>query len=342
MSRPFAEALETVLGGEALPLHRARRAMGEILGGGTTPGQAGAFVGALATRGPTSDEIVGFSQAVRELGVKAKVARAPLLETSGTCAYGAGAAGAFNISTTVAFIAAGAGAAVAKQVSRSGGQRCGSADVLEALGVPVELAPERAARCVEEAGVGFFLSSLYHPALESVRSLRRELGAHTVFELMEPLANPAGATQQLLGVYDPALVPLLARALQALGAESAMVVSSRDGLDEFSLSAPVVVARLRSGRIEEYELDAASLGFKPVCGAAVAGADAAANAGILLGILKGERGPAFDVALLNAAAALMVAGLAADFKEGLARAAESVDGCRALQALETVRGIGAS
>ena len=342
MSYTFAEALEAVLGGETLPLHRARRAMGEVLGGGPTPGQAGAFVGALAMRGPTGDEIVGFSQAVRELGVKAQVSRSPLLETCGTCAYGAGAAGAFNISTTVAFIAAGAGAAVAKQVSRSTGRRCGSADVLEALGVPVELAPERAARCVEEAGVGFFLSSRYHPAMETVRSLRRELGVHTVFELMEPLANPAGASQQLLGVYDPALVPLLARALQALGSESALVVSSRDGLDELSLGAPAVVARLRAGRIEEYELDASALGFKPACNAALAGGDAAANARILLGILKGERGPAFDVALLNAAAALMAAERAADFKEGLALAAESVDSCRAFQALEAVRRLGAA
>jgi anthranilate phosphoribosyltransferase len=337
MSNAFPDALETVLGNGTLPLHKARRAMGAVLGGGATPAQAGAFIGALAMRGPTCDEIVGFSQAVRELGLKAKVARAPLLDTCGTCAHGVGAAGAFNISTTVAFIAAGAGAAVAKQVSRSAGGRCGSADVLEAMGVRIEVAPELSARCVEEAGVGFFLSSLFHPALDSVRPLRRELGVHTVFDLLEPLANPAGASQQLLGVYAPGLVPMLARALQALGSESAMVVSSRDGLDEFSLAAPAVVARLRGGRIEEYEVDPAALGFKPACNADLAGGDASANARILLGILKGERGPAFDVALLNAAAALMVAGRAADFKEGLARAAESVDACRALQALESVR-----
>ena len=332
MSNAFPDALAAVLGNGTLPLHKARRAMGAMLSGGATPAQTGAFVGALAMRGPTCDEIVGFSQAVRELGLKAKVSRTPLLETCGT-----GAPGAFNISTTVAFIAAGAGAAVAKQVSRPTGKPCGSADVLEALGVHVDLPAPRAARCVEEAGVGFFLSSLFHPALDSVRLLRRELGVHTVFDLLEPLANPAGASQQLLGVYAPGLVPMLARALQALGSASAMVVSSRDGLDELSLAAPAVVARLREGRIEEYEVDAAALGFKPVRTADLAGSDAAANARILLGILKGERGPAFDVALLNAAAALMVAGLAADFKEGLARATESVDSCRALQALEAVR-----
>jgi anthranilate phosphoribosyltransferase len=332
MSNAFPEALATVLSNGTLPLHKARRAMGALLGGGATPAQTGAFVGALAMRGPTCDEIVGFSQALRELCLKVAVSRTPLLETCGT-----GATGAFNISTTVAFIAAGAGVAVAKQVSRPTGKPCGSADVLESLGVRVEISAPQAARCVEEAGVGFFLSSLFHPALESVQTLRRELGVHSVFDLMEPLANPAGASQQLLGVYAAGLVPMLARALQALGSQSAMVVSSRDGLDEFSLAAPAVVARLREGRIEEYEMDAAALGFKPVRTEDISGGDAVARARILLGILKGERGPAFDVALLNAAAALMVAGQAADFKEGLARAAESVDSCRALQALETVR-----
>jgi anthranilate phosphoribosyltransferase len=332
MSNAFPEALESVLGGGTLAVHRARRAMGAVLGGGATPAQTGAFVGALAMRGPTCDEIVGFSQAVRELCLKAKVSRAPLLETCGT-----GVATVLNTSTTVAFIAAGAGATVANQVSRSSGKRCGSADVLEALGVRVDLPAPLAARCVEEAGVGFFLSSLFHPALGAVRLLRHELGVHTVFDLLEPLANPAGAAQQLLGVYAPGLVPMLARALQALGSQSAMVVSSRDGLDEISVAAPAVVARLREGRIEEYEVDAAALGFKPARTADLSDGDAAAHARILLGILKGERGPAFDVALLNAAAALIVAGRAGDFKEGLARAAESVDSCRALRALEAVR-----
>jgi len=332
MSQAFPEALQAVLSGGSLPVHLARRALGAVLGGGATPAQTGAFIGALAMRGPTCDEIVGFSQAVRERCVKVQVARAPLLET-----YGTGSPGTFNISTTVACIAAGAGAAVAKQVSRATGKRCGSADVLEAMGVRVDIAPEQAARCVQEAGVGFFLSSRFHPALEAVRPLRRELGVHTVFDLLEPLANPAGATHQLLGVYAAGLVPMLARALQALGSESAMVVSSRDGLDEISLAAPAVVARLRAGRIEEYEMDAAALGLKPARTADLAGGDAEANARVLLSILKGERGPAFDVARLNAAAALMVAGRAADFKEGLARAEESVDSCRALQALETVK-----
>jgi len=332
MSVAFPEALKCVLAGRTLAVDRARRAMGCVIDGASSAAQAGAFVGALALRGPTCEEIVGFSQAVRERCVKVKVGRTPLLETCGT-----GSPGAFNISTTVAFIAAGAGVAVAKQVSRAVLGRCGSADVLEALGVRVDLPPGQAARCVEDAGVGFFLASAFHPALISVNPLRRELGVRTVFDLLEPLANPAGAGWQLLGVYAAGLVPMLARALQALGSESAMVVSSRDGLDEFSLGAPAVVAQLRGGRIEEYEVDAAALGFKRCRPADLAGGDATANAKILLSILKGERSPAFDVALLNAAAALMVAGLAADFKEGLARAAESVDGCRALEALESVK-----
>ena len=337
MSSVFPDALKDLLAGRTLDVDRARRAMGFLIGGGATSGQAGAFVGALVMRGPTCDEIVGFSQAVRERCVKVKISRAPLLETCGT-----GAPGAFNISTTVAFIAAGAGAAVAKQVSRAAMGRCGSADVLEALGVHVEIGPDRAARCVEEAGVGFFLSSAFHPALESVGDLRRELGARTVFDLLEPLANPAGAVRQLLGVYSTALVPTLARALKALGSEAAIVVGSRDGLDEFSLEAPSVAAQLRAGRIEEYEVDAAALGLRPRPRADFAGGDAAANAKILRSILKGERGPAFDVAVLNAAAALVVAGLADDFKSGLARAIEAVDSCRAAETLERVRRISAS
>jgi len=332
MSAAFPEALQEVLKGGTLPVHRARRAMGAVIGGGASAAQAGAFIGALAMRGPTADEIVGFSQAVRERCLRVKVERTPLLETCGT-----GAPGAFNISTTVAFIAAGAGVAVAKQVGRALTGRCGSADVLEALGVRLDLDPRTAARCVETAGVGFFLSSLYHPSLAALAPLRRDLGVRTVFDLLEPLANPAGAGRQLLGVYSTALVPMLARALKDLGSEAAMVVSSRDGLDELSLAAPAVVARLKAGRIEEYEVDAAALGLKRCRPAELAGGDAAANARILLGVLKGERGPAFDVALLNAAAALMVAGRAADFKEGLARAAESVDSCRALEALEAVK-----
>jgi len=332
MSVVFPEALKSLLAGRTLEVDQARRAMGFVIDSGASPAQAGAFVGALAMRGATCDEIVGFSQAVRERCVQVRVNRAPLLETCGT-----GAPGAFNISTTVAFIAAGAGVAVAKQISRAVVDRCGSADVLEALGIRVDLTPQQAARCVDEAGAGFFLSSAFHPTLQALSPLRRELGVRTIFDLLEPLANPAGAGQQLLGVYAAGLVPILARALKFLGSESAIVVSSRDGLDEFSLAAPSVVAQLRGGRIEEYEVDAAALGLKRCRPAQLAGGDAAANAKILVSILKGERGPAFDVALLNAAAALMVAGRAADFKEGLALAAESVDGCRAAEALEKVR-----
>ncbi|HAM35112.1 MAG TPA: anthranilate phosphoribosyltransferase [Elusimicrobia bacterium] len=332
MSRTFSDSLQEVLAGRALETDRARRALGFVIDGGATAAQAGAFVAGLALRGVTCDEIVGFAQAVRERSLKAKPSRAPLLETCGT-----GSAVAFNISTTVAFIAAGAGVAVAKQVSRAVLGRCGSADVLDALGVRVDLPPESAARCVDEAGIGFFLSSRFHPALQSVASLRQDLGARTFFDLVEPLANPAGARLQLLGVYSTALVPVLARALKALGSDSAVVVSSRDGLDEFSLAAPSVVARLRGERIEEYEVDAAALGLLRRQATETAGGDAAANAKILLAILKGERSAAFEVALLNAAAALIVAGKAADFKEGLAMATESVDSCRALGALEGVK-----
>jgi anthranilate phosphoribosyltransferase len=328
----LGEALREVLGGRTLEIDRARRAMSVLMDGAALPSQAGALVGTLAMRGPTCDELVGFGQAVRERCVRVAVRRAPLLDVCGSSL-----AGSFNISTAVAFIASGAGVAVAKQVSHAVAGGSGSADTLAALGVRLDGGPQAAVACVEATGTGFFLGSVFHPALNNVLALRRELGVRTVFDLLEPLANPAGADCQLLGAYSAALVPMLARALKALGSEAALVVCSRDGLGAFSASAPAVVAQLRGGRIEEYEVDAAALGLQPCRRQDLAGGDAAANARILLSILRGERGPLFDAALLNSAAALMVAGQAADLKEGLARAEESVDSCRALEALESVR-----
>lgn len=328
----LAEALREVLGGRTLELDRARRAMSALMEGAASPGQAGALIGALAMRGPTCDELVGFGQAVRERCVRVKVERSPLLDLCGS-----GAAGSFNISTAVAFIVSGAGVAVAKQVSHAVAGNGGSADTLAALGVRLDAGPQAAVRCLEETGTGFFLSSVFHPALQGMLPLRRELMVRTVFDLLEPLANPAGAASQLLGAYSAALVPMLVRALKALGSESAMAVCSRDGLGAFSTSAPAVVAQLRGGRIEEYEVDSAALGMAPCRRQDLAGSDAAGNAKSLIAILRGERGPLFHAALLNAAAALMVAGQASDLKEGIGLAVESVDSCRALEALESVR-----
>ncbi|MEK7859168.1 MAG: anthranilate phosphoribosyltransferase [Elusimicrobiota bacterium] len=326
--------LKLLLDGKALDRAQARRAMGELMEGRATQAQIGAFLAALRLRGETFEELVGFAEALRERAVPVKVNRSPLLDTCGT---GGDGGGTFNVSTTAAFIAAGAGAAVAKHGNRSVSSRCGSADVLEALGVKTEVAPEQAARCVEEAGVGFLFAPALHPAVRHAGPARKELGSRTVFNLLGPLVNPAGAKRQLLGVYAVSLVPVVARALQALGSEEALVVSSCDGLDEFSLLAPSRVAHLKDGKIREYEFDPSSLGLSRYPREAFAGGGAEDNAKILLGVLRGVKGAARDLSLLNGAAALIAAGLAGDFPEALEKAGESVDGGRALKALEDLK-----
>lgn len=330
----FTAYLEPLLDGRPLTQAQAKAAMGLIMDGKATPGQIGAFLAALRVRGETVEELVGFAKATRERSTKVKVARKPLLDTCGT---GGDGSGTFNVSTTVAFIAAGAGAAVAKHGNRSVSSKCGSADVLEALGVSTDVSPKVMARCVEDAGIGFLFAPSLHPALKYAGPVRRELAARTVFNLLGPLSNPAGATRQLLGVYSTALVRPVAQALAALGAERAFIVSSRDGLDELSLNARSVVCRVEKGRVGSLEVDPRDLGFKPAEDGALRGGDARTNAKIIERILRGERGAPRDVSILNAAVALVAAGLARDLREGLARAEESVDSGRALGALALLR-----
>lgn len=329
-----AAALKTVLDGKALSRVQARALMGELMEGRLTPAQIGALLAALRVRGETLDELVGFAQALRERATPVAVSRKPLLDTCGT---GGDGAGTFNISTTVAFIAAGAGAAVAKHGNRAVSSRCGSADVLEALGVKAEVSPELMARCVEEAGVGFLFAPALHPALRHAAPVRRELGVRTVFNLLGPLANPAGASRQLLGVYKPELAAPMAEALRALGSERAWVVSSQDGLDEISLGAPTVVAELKGRKVRRWVLDPRRHGFKRAPLKALAGGDAAANAAKVLEVLGDWDTPARAVCVLNAAAALVAAGVAADFAEGVERAEASVSTGAAMKALEALK-----
>jgi anthranilate phosphoribosyltransferase len=332
----FSDALKTLLSGAPLTRARARAALGTILDGEATDAQIGAFLAALRVRGETVPEIVGFAQALRARVKRVRVRRRPLLDTCGT---GGDGAGTFNISTTVAFIAAGAGAAVAKHGNRAVSSRSGSADVLEALGVRTDLTPARAAACVEKLGVGFLFAPSHHPGFARVGPVRRQLGARTVFNLLGPLANPAGAPRQLLGVYSTALVKPVAQALLALGAERAFVVSSRDGLDELSLSGPTVVAALNGGRVVMQELTPEAVGLRRRPLSALAGGDARRNAVILRAVLSGRKGAPRDACLFNASAALQAAGLAKGWRAGLALAAESIDSGRALGALEALIGM---
>ena len=331
--RALTSALKELLAGRALTRAQARAAMGAVLDGAATDAQVGAFLAALRVRGETVPEIVGFAEALRARAERVRVRRAPLLDTCGT---GGDGAGTFNISTTVAFIAAGAGAAVAKHGNRAVSSRSGSTDVLEALGVRADLTPARAARCVEVLGVGFLFAPNHHPGVARVGPVRRQLGGRTVFNLLGPLANPAGAARQLMGVYSAALVRPVAEALRALGGERALVVAARDGLDEMSLSSATVVARLSGGRVALEEVTPESVGLRRRTLAALAGGDAKRNAHILRSVLSGALGAPREACLFNASAALQAAGLAKNWREGLALAADSVDSGRALAALDAL------
>lgn len=330
------DILKDLLDAKTLDRARARRAMDFLMDGKATPVQTAAFLAALRVRGETLDEVVGFAQSLRERSLKVVVQREPLIDTCGT---GGDGSGTFNISTAAAFVAAGAGVAVAKHGNRSVSSRCGSADVLEALGVKTTTTPELMARCVEEAGVGFLFAQALHPAVKHAAPVRKELGVRTVFNLLGPLVNPAQTPRQLMGVYSVRLVALAAQALKELGSVEVLVVSSYDGLDEISLSGKTKVARLKAGRIEEFDIEPKDFGLPVYPPGAFAGGGAEDNARILLSILKGERGPARDIVLVNSAAALVAAGKASGIKEGLAPAAESIDSGKALKSLEKLKEI---
>jgi anthranilate phosphoribosyltransferase len=251
-----------------------------------------------------------------------------------TCGTGGDRANTFNISTTAALVVAGAGVAVAKHGNRSVSSRCGSADVLGALGVKLDLGPEAIARCIDEVGFGFLFAPMLHPAMKHAIGPRREMGVRTVFNILGPLTNPAGASVQLMGVYEPSLLLPLANVLAELGAEAAYVVHGADGLDELSTTGLNRVACLQDGRISCQELDPAGYGLERASLEALRGGDAAENARITREILSGARGPRRDVVLLNAGLALVAAKVAADLSEGIARAAEAIDSGRAARVLD--------
>ena len=326
--------LRRVLEGGELSRAQARAVMTAIADGEGTPAQLGAFLAALRLRGERYEELVGFAQVMRKKLVAVRVPRGPLLDTCGT---GGDGHGTFNISTTAAFVAAGAGAVVAKHGNRGVSSKCGSADVLEALGVRTELTAAQAARCVATAGIGFLFAPAFHPAMKALAPIRRELGVRTVFNALGPMSNPAKPRRQLMGVYAESLLEPVARALGELGSVRALVVRSQDGLDELSLGAPTLVADWDGRRVRRYSVDARSLGLRRAPIRALAGGDARLNAKLSLEVLSGRRGPRRDVVALNAAAALVAAGLAADLKRGLQLANQSLESGRAMGALEALK-----
>ena len=325
------EAIGDLIAGADLGRARTRAVMDQIMSGQATDAQIGAFLVALRIKGETIDEIVGCAEVMREKATPITTTRPDLIDTCGT---GGDASGTFNISTTVAFVACGAGLAVAKHGNRSISSQCGSADVLAALGVNVEASPEKVGECIDEVGIGFLFAIALHGAMKHAIGPRRELATRTVFNILGPLTNPAGAKRQLIGVFDGALTEALAGVLRELGSEQALVVHGSDGLDEITLTGPTQVTELRDGQISTRQIHPGDFGLQTVSAEVLKGGDADYNARILRGVLDGEEGPQRDVVLLNAAAAMVVGGLAEDITAGLDVARASIDSGKARQALD--------
>ena len=340
----FRRALGRVVEGQTLERDEAAAAMDAIMGGAVTGAQIGALVTALRLRGETVEEIAGFASAMRAhaLAVEVDHGDGPLVDTCGT---GGDGAGTFNISTTAAFVIAAAGVRVAKHGNRAVTSKCGSADLLEGLGVAIDLEPGAVARCIDEAGIGFMYAPSFHPAMRFVGPARREIGFRTVFNILGPLTNPAGARHQLIGVGHPEIAGKLAKALVTLGSEHAVLVHAEEGLDELGLSGPSQVTEYdaRVGEIKAYTLAPEDLGLERADPAALRGGAVEQNVEITTAILNGERGPRRDVILLNAGAGIYAANAASSIREGVALAAEAIDSGRAAATLaklaEVSRGV---
>ena len=302
-----------------------------IMTGECTPAQVGGFLVGLRMKGETVEEIAAAAAVMRRLATRVEVGKTHLVDTCGT---GGDASGTFNISTASALVAAGAGARVAKHGNRSVSGRSGSADVLEAAGVRLDLPPERIAHCIGEAGVGFLFAPAHHGAMRHAIGPRREMAVRTIFNVLGPLTNPAGALRQVIGVFARELVEPLARVLGELGSEHVMVVHSEDGLDELSLGAPTHVAELRGGVVRCHTLDAGALGFTPAAVESITVDSPQASLAVIRSVLAGDPGPAADVTILNAAAAIYVSGIAPTLEDGIGRARESVASAQAADVLD--------
>jgi anthranilate phosphoribosyltransferase len=325
----LTEAIDRLAGNQDLDPVDASRVLNEIIDGNASEAQAAAFLIALRTKGETSGEIVGLASVLREHAVRVEAGDG-LVDTAGT----GGGRPTFNVSTTAAFIAAGAGCRVAKHGNRSATSQCGSADVLEALGGNIELGADDVAACIREIGFGFMFAPLHHPAFKNIVPVRRELGVRTIFNFLGPLTNPAGARHQVIGVSDPGKLETMAAALGELGAERALVVSSADGLDEFSVSGATRVVELRDGELSTYDVTPEQVGLEPAGDGAVGAGTPEQNAIVLREVLAGTSGTERSLAVLNAGAAIYVAGGADTLEHGVRAAESAVDSGAAQQVLE--------
>ena len=325
------ETVSRLLDGHDLTQAEAHDAMGEIMRGEATQAQIAGFLVALRAKGETADEIAGCAEAMRELVLHVRPQRTDLVDIVGT---GGDGANTFNISTAAALVAAGAGAAIAKHGNRAASSASGSADVLEALGFRLDLPPERIERSIDELGFGFLFAQAHHPAMKHAGPVRRELATRTVFNVLGPLTNPAGARALMLGVYSPQLTRTLADALVQLGASRAYVVHGAGGIDELSPCGPNLVCEVDNGTVREYELDPLELGVERCDPAELRGGDPATNAQALRGVLGGAAGGHRSAVLLNAAGGIAAAGHAQNLREGLELAREAVDSGAAAERLE--------
>ena len=326
----LTKSIDALASGIDLPKEQTAAVLSEIMAGNATEIQIAGFLIGLRTKGETVDELAGLAEAMRAQATPVRVDHGDLLDTAGT----GGGRRTFNVSTTAALIAAGAGCTVAKHGNRSATGLSGSADLLEALGARIDLRPEQVARCIDEVGFGFMFAPAHHQATRYVVPVRRELGVRTIFNFLGPLTNPAGASRQLIGVSDRAYIDTVAGALAQLGTEHALVVSSNDGIDELSVSAPTTVVEVRGGRLERYSVAPADMGLELADPDAIPGGDPAHNAEVARRIFAGEQGPARDLAVLNAGAAIYAGGGANSLEQGVRVAEETIDSGAAAALLE--------
>ncbi len=327
-------AIDRVVKGQHLTEEEAVASMNDIMSGKVTDAQIASFITALRMKGETVDEITGFARVMRQKATPVKTVHPLVIDTCGT---GGDGSNTFNISTTVAFVVAAAGVPVAKHGNRSVSSRSGSADVLEALGININLNPEQVGACIDKVGIGFLFAPALHGAMKYAIGPRREIGIRTVFNILGPLTNPAGAQCQILGVYDPGLTDVIAGVLAKLGTKSAFIVHGAGGLDEVSIIGKTRVSEVRNGKVVTYDLDPKDYGLTYADVEQLKGGTAEDNAVITRNILAGEKGPQRDIVLLNAALALMAAGAVKTVEEGLERSAHLIDTGAAARKLEELK-----
>ena len=328
------ETIQKVVDGEDLTERETVDTMNEIMSGEATPAQVASFITALRIKGETIEEITGAARVMREKSTKIYTKHPFAVDTCGT---GGDGSHSFNISTTAAFVVAGTGIPVAKHGNRAASSQSGSADVLKALGVNIEIGPEQVGACIDDVGIGFLFAVTLHSAMKYAIGPRREIGIRTIFNVLGPLTNPAGAQAQVLGVYAPTLTKALANVLKNLGSQRALVVHGGDGLDEITTTTTTQVSELVDGAVNTYTLDPTELGIPTAQPSDLKGGTPEENAEMTLRVLRGEKGPKRDIVLLNAAAAIVAGGKAADIAAGLAAAAESIDSGGALERLEGLK-----